>query len=132
LLWRAANCGGFLAMCQQLLQQQNHPFQHAFCFTRQNRIASQKNSRKGKTKRNFELEVLFLNKLIWLSWGFLGLSLGLGFTQSSERERESMATSTSGSLLAYSGGYGLTKSSPLVPDKILPNCLFFILAVDAG
>ncbi len=60
------------------------------------------------------------------------MSLGLGFTQSSERERESMATSTSGSLLAYSGGYGLTKSSPLVPDKILPNCFFLILAVDAG
>ncbi len=58
------------------------------------------------------------------------MSLGLGFTQSSERERErereSMATSTSGSLLAYSGGCGLTRSSPLVPDKILPNCFFLL------
>jgi len=57
-------------MCQHLVQQQNHPFHHAFCFMSQNRIASQKNSRKGKTQKEIFIGVLFLNKLIFFELRF--------------------------------------------------------------
>lgn len=131
LLWGAANRGGSWPCASNCCSSKTTHFIMPFVLMSQNRIASQKNSRKGKTQRNFELEFCsWTSSFYWAE--VLGFELGFRvYSILWERERESMATSTSGSLLAYSGGCGLTRSSPLVPGKILPNC-FFYLTVDAG